>query len=97
MRDGGAREVSHRTRMIDLLLARALLPLEGCASIREQRRLLQRQFDHELVQLRMSVLESAMSRAECKAQRDNRDINGYPSLHHAGAQSQETEPGADSA
>ena len=57
---------------MDPLLARAQLVLEENACIREMRRLLQAQFDREREQLRLSIIESAMTRAEIKAYRDDK-------------------------
>ncbi|WFU43750.1 hypothetical protein QA640_15685 [Bradyrhizobium sp. CB82] len=57
--------------MTNPLLARAQRALEENASVRELRRLLLRQCSDEREQLRIAVFESAMSRSEVKAYRDD--------------------------
>jgi hypothetical protein len=57
--------------LTDPLFFRSELAIEESVSIREQRRLIQDQFDHERRKLRAAVFESATSRAEIKASRDN--------------------------
>ncbi|MGY8709243.1 hypothetical protein RAD16_26165 [Bradyrhizobium sp. 18BD] len=59
--------------MNDSLFARARLAIEESAALREQRRSLQEMFDRQREELRRSVLESAMSRSESSAYRQNRE------------------------
>jgi hypothetical protein len=57
--------------MIDPLFARAQLAIEESQLLQRRSRALQAERDFERRQLRLAVLESAMSRSEHKAHQDN--------------------------
>jgi len=59
--------------MIDPLIAHAQLAMEENFRIREQRRKLLKQNESAVSELRLAVLESAMTRVEIKAWREDRE------------------------
>lgn len=57
--------------MNDALLARAALAVLESRLLQKKHRLLKAEFEREREELRLSVVESAMCRAEIKANREN--------------------------
>ena len=73
--------------MHDPLLTRAQLLIEEGRSLRERRRVLIKEKEEKLFQLRLARLECAMTRAEIKARRDDKRsllVNEFsaPALEH---------------
>ncbi|SFU95514.1 MULTISPECIES: hypothetical protein [Bradyrhizobium] len=64
--------VWHISPMSDSLHSRALLVMEENRRLREDKMRLDREYAERIEALRFAILESAMSRAESKARRDNR-------------------------
>lgn len=64
--------VWHICPMPDSLHTRAMLVIEENRRLREDKMRLDREYAEQLEALRFAILESAMSRVESKARRDNR-------------------------
>ena len=63
----------HFYKMPDPLLTRAQLVIEETRRLRERRRALREQQQEKLTELHIVLLECAMTRAEIKAYRDDRE------------------------
>ncbi|WP_342739796.1 hypothetical protein [Bradyrhizobium sp. B117] len=63
----------HICSMPDPLHAHALLVIEENRKLREDRMRLDREYAEQIEALRFAILESAMSRVESKARRDDRN------------------------
>jgi len=59
--------------MTDSLLSRALLAIQETSAILKQRRAVMDQHDRAIIELRLSIIESASMRAESKAHRDDKE------------------------
>ena len=67
-----AGRTGQRRVMTDTLFSRSRIAIEESCLLREQKRALADVRDGQLAKLRLSVLDSAMSRSEIKAHRDNK-------------------------